>query len=239
MKVLKNVKALWPVALISTTLVLSLLLVNACGLFDGGPFEKDTTSETGTTETASEIPGKTDFTPTTGTPSGGAALGSPPYDMFLYIEGLPGESANDTYTEWIDVFSYSWGVSLPSAGIISSGLSRSSERSIFTDFIVTKVLDKTSPKLALYCSKGQHIAEAVFVICESGGSGAKIMEYRMTDVIITSVFTEGTAGEEIRPSEEVGLAYAEITWIYTELDEMGMAKGNVEAYWNLETSTGE
>ena len=105
--------------------------------------------------------------------------------------------------------------------------------------MITKTLDKTSPKLALYCSKGQHIPEAVFVICESGGSGTKIMEYRISNVIITSVFENGTAGEEILPSEEVGLAYAEITWIYTELDEMGMAKGNVEAYWDLETSTGE
>jgi len=233
MKILMRIKAIWPAALISTTLVLSLLLMNACGLF-----EKDTVEETGTTETASELPGNTDFTPTTSMPSNGAALGAQPYDMFLYIEGLPGESADDTYTEWINVLSYSWGVSMPSAGVISSGLSRSSEGSIFTDFVVTKELDKASPKLALYCSNGQHITEAVFVICGPSESGTKIMEYQMTDVIITSVFTEGTAGEEIRPSEQVGLAYAEIRWIYTELDEMGMAKGNVETYWELVTNTG-
>lgn len=233
MKVLMRIKAIWPAALISTTLVLSLLLANACGLF-----EKDTVEETDTTETAVELPGKTDFTPTTSMPANGAALASQPYEMFLYIEGLPGESANDTYTEWIDVLSYSWGVSMPSAGTISSGQPRSSESSIFTDFMITKALDKTSPKLALYCSNGQHITEAVFIICGPGESGTKIMEYRMSDVIITSVLVSGTAGEEIRPSEEVGLAYAEITWIYTELDEMGMAKGNVEAYWDLETNTG-
>ena len=223
-----------PVALISTALVLSLVLVNACGLLG-----EDTVEETGTTETVSELPGKTDLTPTTSMPSNGATLGSQPYDMFLYIEGLPGESTDDTYTAWINVLSYNWGVSTPSAGVISSGTSRSSEGSIFTDFIVTKVLDKTSPKLALYCSKGQHITEAVFVICGPSEEGIKIMEYQMTDVRITSVFTEGTAGEEIRPTEQVGIAYSSITWIYTELDEMGMAKGNVEAYWDLETNTGE
>jgi len=233
MKILMMVKAIWPAALISTALVLSLLLMNACGLF-----EEDTVEETTPTETASELPGKTDFTPPTSVPSNGAALASQPYEMFLHIEGLPGESADDTYTEWIDVLSYSWGVSMPSAGVISSGLSRSSEGSLFTDFMITKALDKTSPKLALYCSKGQHITEAVFVICGPVESGTKIMEYRMSDVIITSVLVNGTAGEEIRPSEEVGLAYAEITWIYTELDEMGMAKGNVETYWDLVTNTG-
>ena len=135
----------------------------------------------------------------------------------------------------IDVLSYSWGVTRPSAGTIS----RSSEVSLHMDFTITKTLDKTSPKLALYCSKGQYITEAILVICYSEGGGEQIMEYRMTDLIISSVIVTGSAGQEMRPTEEIGLAYTEIEWIYTERDEMGMAMGNVEAYWNIETAMGE
>jgi len=226
------------------SIVLTLLLVPSCNGFDINPFDDETTTPSTTTEqqateTVSELPGKTEFTPTEEPPSNGAPLGSPGYDMFLHIEGLPGESTDADHDEWIDVLSYSWGVARPSAGTISSGTSRSSEDSLHMDFTITKTIDKTSPKLALYCNKGQHITEAILVICRSEGGGEQIMEYRMTDLFISSVLVSGTAGEEIRPTEQIGLAYTEIEWIYTERDEMGMALGNIEAYWNVETGTGE
>ncbi|UCE98281.1 MAG: type VI secretion system tube protein Hcp [Dehalococcoidia bacterium] len=219
------------------SIILASTLIVACNGFDINPFDDETTS-TSTTKTVSELPGKTAFTTTSESPSNGIPLTSPAVDMFLQIDGLSGESTDADHVGWIDVLSYEWGVSQPSAGVISSGISRSSERALHTDFTITKTLDKTSPKLALYCSKGQHVSEATLVICHGEGGG-QIMEYRMTDLIISSVLVSGTAGQEILPTEQIGLAYTEIEWIYTERDELGMAMGNVEAYWNLETSTGE
>ena len=223
------------------TIVLTLLLVPSCDELDINPFnDKTTATSTSTdqqiTETVSELPGKTEFTPTE---EPGAPLGSPAYDMFLYIEGLPGESTDSDHEDWIDVLSYGWGVARPSAGIISSETTRSRESSLHMDFTIAKTLDKTSPKLALYCSKGQLINEAILVICRAEGGGEQIMEYRMTDLLISSVIVAGNAGGEMRPTEEIGLAYSEIQWIYTELDEMGLPKGNVEAYWEVETGMGE
>jgi len=240
----RNKKRSLSIVLVLIVFTLTFSVFTSCDGLDINPFDQETTTTSTTTEqqsttTASELPGKTEFTTTEEPPQNGAILGSPGYDMFLYIEGLPGESTDDDHDNWIDVLSYSWGVSQPSAGSMSSGTSRSSERSLHLDFTVTKMLDKTSPKLALYCSNGQHITEAILVIRRADEAGTQIMQYRMTDLVISSVFVNGIAGQEMRPTEEIGLAYTQIEWIYTELNELGMAKGNVEAYWNLETNTGE
>ncbi len=230
-------KQIFSLSIFLISIILASTLFVACNDFDINPFDDETTTAP-TTETVSELPGKTEFTTTSETPSNGAPLTSPAVDMFLQMDGLPGESTDADHVDWIDVLSYEWGVSQPSAGVISSGISRSSEFALHTDFTITKTLDKTSPKLTLYCSKGQHISEATLVICLAEGGG-QIMEYRMMDVIVSSVLVSGTAGLEMLPTEQIGLTYSQIEWIYTERDDLGMAMGNVEAYWNLETSTGE
>jgi len=189
--------------------------------------------------TSEKLPGAKDFTDTGQPPEGGAFLGSPAFDMFLKIEGVPGESTDDKHKEWIEILSYSWGVSQPAAGSLSTGGARSAERCDHSDFSVVKTLDKASPKLALFCSSGQHITEVILVLCRSEGDKPQYMKYKMTDVIISSVSVAGSAGTEVLPVEEVTFAYTQIEWTYTEYDPVsGKAKGDVKAHWNLETNSG-
>jgi len=187
-----------------------------------------------------KLPGKDSFIDTEKSSGSGALLGSPAFDMFLKIEGVPGESTDDAHEDWIEVLSFSHGVSQPSSGSLSSGTSRSAERCDHQDFSVIKTLDKASPKLALLCSKGQHIPEVILVLCRSGGDKSKYMEYKMTDVIVSSVGYGGSAGTEERPVEEVTLNYTKIEWTYTEYDPIsGKSKGDVKTYWDVELNKGE
>jgi len=162
------------------------------------------------------------------------------FDCFLKIEGIPGESTDDKHSEWIELLSYSHGVSQPSSGAASSGGGRSAERCEHADFSVVKTLDKATPKLALACCDGTHIGEVKIELCRAGGDKEKYMEYRLNDVIVSRAQPGGSAGGgETLPVEEVSFNYGKITWNYIETDhKTGKPKGNVESHWDLTANKG-
>nr|NIS53628.1 type VI secretion system tube protein Hcp [Phycisphaerae bacterium]NIU11189.1 type VI secretion system tube protein Hcp [Phycisphaerae bacterium]NIU59045.1 Hcp1 family type VI secretion system effector [Phycisphaerae bacterium]NIW95363.1 Hcp1 family type VI secretion system effector [Phycisphaerae bacterium] len=51
-----------------------------------------------------------------------------PGDVFLQIEGIPGESTDEKHKDWIEILSYSHGVSQSGAGSRSSGGAATSGR---------------------------------------------------------------------------------------------------------------
>ena len=157
------------------------------------------------------------------------------FDCFLKITTIPGECTDDKHKQWIEVLSYSHGVSQTATGSQSSGGARSSERCDHQDFSVVKTLDKASPKLSLACCKGEHIGDVKVELCRATGNKTKYMEYLMTDVIVTSVRPGGSAqGGESLPLEEVSFNYGKIEWKYVETDhKTGGPGGTVPTWWSV------
>ena len=154
------------------------------------------------------------------------------YEMFVHISGIDGESTDDAHKNWIDVLSYGHGVSQPEGGLSTGGVR--TERSRHEDLTITKPLDKSSPKLVLYCSNGAHIPEVTLEVCRSSGEKQTFMVYTLTDVLISAVSVSGSAESgDARPVEEVSFNYGKIEWTYTEFDATGKSKGNVEAGWDV------
>lgn len=162
------------------------------------------------------------------------------FDAFLKISTVPGESTDEKHKDWIEVLSYSWGVSQPSAGARSSGGAASAERSNHQDFSIVKTIDKSSAKLVLACCKGEHIPEVKLELCRATGDKTKYMEYLMKDVLVGSVRPGGAAhGGEALPLEEVSFNYGKIELTYTETDHgTGKPKGDVKSHWDLKANTG-
>lgn len=162
------------------------------------------------------------------------------FDAFLKIDGIPGESTDDKHKDWIEILSYSHGLSQPSAGSRSTGGAASAERCNHHDFSIVKALDKASPKLALFCCTGEHIPKVKIELCRAAKDKTKYMEYLMSDVIISSVRPGGSAqGGEPLPLEEVSFNYGKIEWTYTATDpKSGGAKGDVKAHWDLVANKG-
>ena len=162
------------------------------------------------------------------------------FDCFLKIDGVPGESTDDKHKDWIELLSYSHGVSQPSSGSVSSGGSRSAERCDHADFSIVKTLDKASPKLSLFCCDGTHVKTIKMELCRATGDKQKYMEYVLTDVIVSGVRPGGSAqGGEALPLEEVTFNYGKIEWIYTETaHDTGKPKGDIKANWDLELNKG-
>ena len=160
------------------------------------------------------------------------------FDAFLKIDGIPGESSDDKHKDWIEILSYSMGITQPTSGSASTAGGATSERAHFQDFSIVKALDKASPKIALACASGAHLKEVTVELCRAGGDKVKYMEYKMSNCIISSFRPGGSAhGGETLPLEEVGFNYGKIEWTYTQQKRAdGAGGGNVAAGWDLEAN---
>lgn len=157
------------------------------------------------------------------------------FDVFLLIDTIPGECSDDKHAEWIEVLSYSHDMDQPESGSRSSGGGASSARVNHGDFHWSHTLDKCSPKLAEALCTGAHIASAELVLCRATGEKQQYMSYKLSDLIVSSISTGGTAeGEGSLPIEQVSFNYGQIEWTYTETDhKTGAPKGNVQAGWSV------
>jgi len=153
-------------------------------------------------------------------------------DCFLKIDGIPGESTDDKHKDWIEVMSYSSGVAQMAAGDRSTGGGAASGRCSHQDISIVREMDKATPTINLYCCQGKHIPKVVIELCRAAGNKEKYMEYKMEDVLISSVSVGGGGGG--LPTESVTFNYGKLTWNYIQTDhKTGEAKGNVEKYWSL------
>ena len=157
------------------------------------------------------------------------------FDCFLKIDGIPGESTDDKHKDWVEVLSFSTGVSQASAGSRSTAGARSGGRADFSDFSIVHNLDKASPKLALACANGEHIKTVTLTLNRATKEKQQYMEYKMENVLISLVSTHGSARDaETLPVEDVSFNYGKMTWTYTETDKQtAAAKGQVSAAWSL------
>lgn len=158
------------------------------------------------------------------------------FDAFMKISTITGESTDDMHKDWIELLSFSWGVQQPSS-VVSSAGSLAAQRADFKDFSITKVLDKATPKLAVACASGEHFNEVKIEICRAGGDKVKYMEYKLTDVLTTSVRKGGHTAQETLPIEEVTFSYGQIEMNYTQTNKAtGKGEGQVAAKWDLKAN---
>jgi type VI secretion system secreted protein Hcp len=160
------------------------------------------------------------------------------FDAFLKIDGIPGESSDAKHKDWIEVLSYDFGIQQPASVFAGAVAGAADQPAQFQDFVITKRLDKASPKLALACADGMGIKQVVLELCTAGGDKAKYMEYRMTSCIISGYYDEGeSAGAEPLPSETVSFKYGKIEWVYTQQKRPdGSGGGQVTAGWDLQAN---
>ena len=157
------------------------------------------------------------------------------FDGFLKIDGIEGESTDGKHGKWIEILSYNFSFSQPAGGSASSGGARTKERLNISDFSIVKTIDKASPKLLLACAKGDHIANVAIELCRNSGDKLKYAEYKLSDVLVSSVRPGGSAqGGEALPLEEVSFNAGKIEFIYTATDQKtGKAAGDVKMHWSV------
>ena len=159
-------------------------------------------------------------------------------DMFLKLTGVDGESQDSAHQKEIDILAWSWGMS--QSGTMHTGGGGGGGKVSVQDVSLTKWVDKASPILMLYCSNGSQFAEAKLTVRKAGGS--EPLEYiviTMKDVIVTSVSTGGSGGED-RLTENVSLNFRSVTVNYQPQKPDGSKDGaTIDYKWNIATNKSE
>jgi type VI secretion system secreted protein Hcp len=152
-------------------------------------------------------------------------------DMFLKITPTAGgESVDSIHTGEIDVLAWSWGVS--QSGTTHSGPGAGAGKVNVQDMSVTKWVDSSSPKLQLYCCNGKHLDEAVLTVRKAGENPLEYIKITMTDLIVSSVSTGGSGGED-RLTENVSLNFATVKFEYTPQKADGSGGTTVPYTWKI------
>jgi type VI secretion system secreted protein Hcp len=151
-------------------------------------------------------------------------------DIFLKIGDLKGESLDDKHKDEIHALAWSWGIS--QSGTTHAGPGGGAGKANFQDISFTHYIDKVSPNLMLACANGKHFSEAHLVVRKAGEKPLEYLKIKMEDVIITSVTTGGSGGED-RLTENVSLNFAKFKVEYTPQKKDGSGDAPVTIGWDI------
>lgn len=182
---------------------------------------------------------------------------APAYDIFLKIDGIPGESVDKAHEAWIEVLSFNQGMEQPMTHMGGTE---------YREVEILKVIDKASPKLYEALNKGEAIASLEIDIVDPDNRTA-VMKVVLEGVMVTSIETGlaifkewGTAspiiykaidssspqiakaspmlakplafGHDARHMEQVSFSFRKIQWTYTYTDAGGQSQ-TVSSGWDL------
>lgn len=153
-------------------------------------------------------------------------------DMFLKLTpSAGGESIDSKHPGEIDVLAWSWGMS--QSGTTHNGPGAGSGKVNVQDMSITKYVDNASPKLQLFCCNGSHIDEALLTVRKAGGTAPiEYIKITMTNVIVASVSTGGSGGED-RLTENLSLNFATVKFEYTPQKDDQTAGVVVPYTWKI------
>lgn len=154
-------------------------------------------------------------------------------DMFIKMEGIKGESKDDTYKGEIDVLAWSWGMS--QSGTFHQGGGGGAGKVSVQDLSFVKYLDKSSSPLMLHCCNGKHIPSAELIVRKAGENPLEYLKIKMSKVLVTSISTGGSGGEDTL-TENVTLNFAKVEVAYKEQTDKGGGGGEVKMGWDMEAN---
>jgi type VI secretion system secreted protein Hcp len=151
---------------------------------------------------------------------------------YIKFDGIDGEFQDKDHKNWSVIESFSQGLQKTGGG--KTGSSRRGGDVQFDDMQVAKEVDKSSPKLAEAVAKGKVFSKVEIHITASYTDAGRVTyyAYELKNVQVSSYQVSGDA--EGRPHETLALNFEEIKVTYTENDNAGKKKGNVEYEWKVE-----
>ena len=144
-------------------------------------------------------------------------------DMFMKLGELKGESRDKTHKETIDVLAWSWGMSNSGSAHMGGGMGAGKVN--VQDISFTKWIDLASTEIMLACATGKHFPTAQLIVRKAGEKPLEYVVIDMTEVLITSVSTGGSGGED-RLTENVSLNFAKVKFAYTPQSAKGTVAGD-------------
>ena len=140
-------------------------------------------------------------------------------DYFLKIDGINGESNDDTFKQNIELESWSWGES--NSGGFAHGSGGGAGKVAMQDFHFVMKMNAASASLAQACANGTHIGFAELNCRKAGDTPQVFLKIKMTDLLVSSYQTGGSSHGEIVPTDQISINFAKIEYAYGKQDAKG------------------
>ena len=151
-------------------------------------------------------------------------------DMFIQIGDIKGESKDKTHKGKIDVLSWSWGISNSGSAHVGGGAGAG--KCNVQDLSFTKYMDSATTKLLTAACNGKHYSDALLIVRKAGENPLEYLKIKLTEVLITSVSTGGSGGED-RLTENVTLNFAKVNVDYDAQDDKGAKGDHFAMGWDI------
>jgi len=143
-------------------------------------------------------------------------------DSFLKLGDLKGDSQVKGFENQIQLLAWSWGMSQTGTTHIGSG--GGAGKVNVQDLSFTHYVDSAAPAMIAACCTGKHYPEATITMRKAGGDPLPYLTIKLTDLIITSVSTGSSSGED-QQTENVTLNFAAFEYTFQPQDNKGAKKG--------------
>jgi len=156
-------------------------------------------------------------------------------DFYLEIDGIKGESNDESHKDTIEIESFSWGCT--NSGSFASGGGGGAGVVSFQDIHFTTKVGAASPLLMLACASGQHLTKATLYVRKAGGKQEDYYVVTMEGVLVSSYQSGDAAGGDSIPTDQFSLNFSKIKFEYKPQDPKGGLGSPIEGSWNLKTRT--
>jgi type VI secretion system secreted protein Hcp len=153
--------------------------------------------------------------------------GGPTADIFLALDGIPGDSTNEQHKNEIAIESFAF----------LAKRTTTSKAVRFSGLRLDKVYDVSSPRLFAAATSGRHIKSAVVTFSTSSDpSGIDVVTYKLSDVTLTS-YEQGGVNPDTKPlgslEEEISLNPAKVQVTEKTFGADGKPGPVVTANWTV------
>lgn len=155
---------------------------------------------------------------------------------FLQLEGIPGDSVDKQHKDWVEIQSWSFGVTAESSWTKGGGASVGKPNP--APFEITANLSKISPTLYSLIAQGKSIPSATLAVAKTTASATTTNFYtiKLEGVFLTSAQTAGSEGDDL-PTESFKMIFKKATWSYAPQDSKGAFGKPVTFTWDIPAGT--
>ncbi len=150
---------------------------------------------------------------------------------FLLIDGVSGESQDALHKGWIDLYSWSWGLSSAGGGAMPGG---GSAKSGFQDFHFVMQMGTASPALmSAVASLRQFVKAQLECRNEAIKNPTPYLVIKFEGVTVSSYQTGGSVQSNTPCTDQVSLNYSKISQEYTPIRPDGSTGAPAKSGWDL------
>lgn len=154
-----------------------------------------------------------------------------PGAAFIKFDGVDGEVTDVGHAGWSGLLSFSHRAQR------IGGTTREAT-TVVDPFVVSKELDKSSPKLAEAVLSGKPIPAVTLHDTRTlNGARQVYLSYELKNVLVSSYSMAGNGSGDATPTEQLSLNFEEIKVTYTIFDAAGRKTGEVSTTYKVPAST--